>query len=218
MLPGLKPHDGQPVLTAGVPLASAGAVCVLLHGRGATAEDMLSLVPEIGVDGVAWLAPQAAGRTWYPNRFLAPVASNQPFLDSALTRVRNLLGDISAAVPPERTVLGGFSQGACLAATLATHWPRRWGGLALWSGARIGPLPGVDPAGSLGGTPTYLGCSEDDPHIPLPHVQATAATLQSLGARLTPRVYPGSGHEVTEEEIRWLRERLTSLVNSASTA
>src|SRR4051812_486780 len=99
-------HQGMPVLTAGTPLAQAKSAMILLHGRGASAEDILTLTQEFNQPDVAYLAPQAAGSQWYPNRFIAPLASNEPWFSSAITVISNLLAQINAAgIPPEQTLL-----------------------------------------------------------------------------------------------------------------
>jgi predicted esterase len=134
------PHQGQPVLAAGAPLDQARAAMVLIHGRGASAQDILSLTDELSQPDVAYLAPQAAGNTWYPYSFLAPLSSNEPYLSSALDVVAALLEHIAAAgIPAERTLLLGFSQGACLSLEFVARNARRYGGVAGLSGGLIGP-------------------------------------------------------------------------------
>lgn len=158
------PHGGAPVAAAGTPLADARAVVILLHGRWGSAADILALGEHLGLDGAAYLAPQAAGASWYPYSFLAPAAQNEPWLASALELVGAL---VEKAGAPERTVLAGFSQGACLALEFAARHARRYGAVIGLSGGLIGP-PGTPRAygGTFGGTPCFLGCSDVDPHIP----------------------------------------------------
>ena len=118
------PHHGQPIVAAGAPVASAGAVGVLLHGRGATALSILDLGDAINRPDVAWLAPQARGNTWYPNRFVAPLESNEPWLSSALAAVDDVVAQVEeAGAPRPRIVLIGFSQGACLALEALVRQP-----------------------------------------------------------------------------------------------
>ncbi len=201
------PHQGQPVRTAGEPLDRARAAMIMIHGRGASAEDILSLAAELDEPGFAYLAPQASGNTWYPNRFLAPLASNEPWLSSALDVIAGLLERAAAAyIPPERTILLGFSQGACLVLEYAARNPRRYGGIAGLSGALIGPddLP-RDLTGSLDGTPVFLGCSDVDFHVPKERVDQAAAVLRSLGGEVTERIYPNMGHTVNPDEIAFVR-------------
>jgi phospholipase/carboxylesterase len=207
------PHQGQPVLIAGEPLESARAAMILAHGRGASAEDILTLVPELNQAGFAYLAPQAAGYTWYPYPFLAPLSSNEPWLSSALAVIASLLEKVAeAGIPAERTILLGFSQGACLSLEFAARNARHYGGLAGLSGGLIGP-DGTprDYQGSLGGTPVFLGCSDVDLHIPKERVQLSAEVLQRLGGNVTMRLYPGMGHMVNEDEIQFVRGMMTTL-------
>src|SRR4026209_1238478 len=133
-------HQGQPIRTAGEALASARAAVLMLHGRGASAEDILSLAGELHHPGFAYLAPQAAENTWYPNRFLVPLADNEPWLSSALAFVGDVLAQIvNVGIPSERVILLGFSQGACLTLEFAARNARRYGGVIGLSGALIGP-------------------------------------------------------------------------------
>lgn len=207
------PHAGQPVLAAGEPLARARAAMVLVHGRGASADDILSLAEEIDQPGFAYLAPQATGATWYPNRFTAPIPSNEPWLSSALGRLDTLLAQIAqAGIPAERVVLLGFSQGACLALEYAARNAQRYGGVIALSGGLIGPEGTPrDYPGSLAGTPVFLGCSDVDFHIPKERVQHSARVLRDLGAHVTERLYPGMGHTVNQDELEHARAITRSL-------
>lgn len=198
-----NPHGGQPVLAAGEPLETAAGAILALHGRGADAEDIIGLAADVAPPGVAIIAPQAAGNTWYPYRFLEPTERNEPYLSSALRTVSDLIGRLAASgMPPERIALLGFSQGACLALESAARHARRYAGLIGFSGGLIGP-PGTDFAypGSLDGTPVFLGCSDVDPHIPKERVEETAAALSGLGATVDMRIYPGMGHTVNRDEL-----------------
>lgn len=211
------PHQEQPTRTAGASLAAADAAVVLVHGRGATAASILELADEFAHDDVAYLAPQAARRTWYPNSFLAPVESNEPGRSSGLARIDELVDDAAAAgVSAERVVVCGFSQGACLASEYVARNPRRYGGLAALSGGLIGES--IDPGayeGDLAGTPAFLGCSDVDPHIPAERVHETAAVLERLGASVDTRLYEGMGHTVTDEELAVLSELIVQARDGA---
>ncbi len=219
------PHQGQPVAEAGVPLDEAAVAAILLHGRGASARSILGLAREIDQAGVAYLAPQAAGHTWYPQSFLAPLAQNEPGLASGLRAVGDLLARITeAGTPPERTVLVGFSQGACLASEFAARHPRRYGGVVALSGGLIGTSERsghappddkrFDYDGDLAGTPAFFGCSDVDPHIPLRRVEQSAAVFEDLGADVTKRIYEGMGHTVNPDEIEFMRGLLADLRSS----
>ncbi len=198
-----SPHENQPILAAGRPLAEARAVLIFVHGRGATAESILSLADYLPHPAMAYLAPQAAGNTWYPYSFLAPMEQNEPYLSSALARLGALLAEVErAGISPERVVLAGFSQGACLASEFVARHAQRYGGLMAFSGGLIGP-PGTprEYPGTLDGTPVFLGCSDVDPHIPLARVNETADVLARLGAVVDKRIYPRLGHTINQDEI-----------------
>jgi predicted esterase len=201
----MRIHEGQPVLQDGTPLADAKVVLILLHGRGASGEDMVQLGRQLPLAdlNVAVLAPEAKGGAWYPQRFLAPLAQNEPYLTSALGVVAEMIDQLLArAIPRKRVVVGGFSQGACLALEFAARHPHLYGGVVGLSGALIGP-PGTkrDVAGSLGGTPVFLGCGDNDLHIPVESVRESAAIFRGLEADVLERIYPGLPHTVNDEEI-----------------
>jgi len=207
------PHAGQPVLAAGAPLERARAAMVMVHGRGASAESILSLAPLLGVDDVAFLAPQAAGGTWYPFGFMSPISQNEPGISSAMRAIQRVLQRIElAGLSEDRTFFLGFSQGACLSTEFVARHARRWGGVAGLSGGLIGPdATPRDYAGSLAGTPVFLGCSDVDFHIPAARVQETAEVLRRLGGEVTMRLYPGMGHTVNEDEVSAVRAMLAAV-------
>jgi phospholipase/carboxylesterase len=208
------PHQGQPILRAGEPLEQAQAAIVMVHGRGATAENILELAVELNQPGFAYLAPQAAGDTWYPYSFLAPLARNEPGLSSGLAAIANVLAQVAqVGIPLERTMLVGFSQGACLVLEFVARNARRYGGVAGLSGGLIGP-DGTprDYPGSLAGTPVFLGCSDVDFHVPKERVQLSTQVLQHLGGQVTMRLYPGMGHTVNQDEIDFVRGMMVALV------
>lgn len=207
------PHQGQPIRMAGEPVSRARAALLMLHGRGARAEDMLSLVTELDQPGFAYIAPQAAGDTWYPDRFLAPLEQNEPWLSSALAFVRAVLEEVTrAGIPYEQVILLGFSQGACLALEFAARNARRYGGVVGWSGALIGPEDAPrEYKGSLAGTTVFLGCSDVDFHVPKERVHDTRQVLTRLGANVTERLYPGMGHTVNQDELDFVRGMMQGL-------
>lgn len=212
------PHYGQPVETGGAAPSDARAALILLHGRGATARGMMALAGEASPDHVLFVAPQAYRRTWYPHSFLAPIEQNEPYLTSALGVVGHVLDRTQqAGIPLERTVLVGFSQGACLALEYAARHPQTYGGVFGLSGGLIRPEDtSFSYDGDLDGTFVFLGCSDQDPHIPLERVQESADVLEKLGARVDARIYSGMGHTTNEEELRVLRETLQQYVPSRS--
>ena len=190
---------------------------VLLHGRGATAMSILDLAAAINDPSVTWLAPQARGNTWYPNRFLAPIESNEPWLSSALAAVRDLVAQVGAAgVPGARVVLMGFSQGACLALESLVRAPGLAGGVVGLSGGLIGPPGTVWPdTGRLDGIPVFMGCSDVDFHIPKERVLESAEVLRSRGADVTAILYPGMDHTVNDDELVHARQLLSRVVGAA---
>jgi predicted esterase len=208
------PHAGQPVLTAGPAPQDAGATLVLLHGRGASAEDILSLYEALGLADVAAVAPQAAGYTWYPQSFLAPVEMNQPYLDSALRKVDTVVGELlSRGIPSERIALLGFSQGACLTSEYVARHPRKYGAVMGLTGGVIGPAgTSRNYSGSLEGTPVFLGSSDPDLHVPFARVLETRDVLAKLGAKVEVRRYPGMPHTVNDEEVEVCRAMLEAVL------
>ncbi len=209
------PHAGQPLLQSGARLEQARAALVLLHGRGSNAREIMTLTNELTAPGVAYLAPQAVGSTWYPNRFVAPISSNEPWLSGALAAVgRAVAAAGEGGVPPERTVVLGFSQGACLGLEWVARTPRRYGGAIGLSGALIEEGDQQRAyEGSLDGTPVFLGCDEEDFHIPAGRLERTARLLEELGADVTLRLYPGMGHTVNADELQFVNDLLTALVS-----
>lgn len=197
------PHAGGLLLREVVSISDARVVVVLLHGRGASAADILGLARELRTTDVAYLAPEAAGRTWYPSSFLAPLAHNEPWLGSALRVIGRIVTDVGRqGIPSERIALMGFSQGACLALEFAARHASRYAAVVGLSGGLIGP-PGTprDYAGSLAGTPVFLGCSDVDPHIPLARVRESTSVFRAMGAVVDERIYQQMGHSVNHDEI-----------------
>ena len=214
------PHGNQPVLAAGRKLPGAAAAVILVHGRGASAEDILNLGQEFGHPDLAYLAPQAAGNSWYPYSFLAPIQQNEPWLTSALHKLAHLVEDIShAGIAREKIILAGFSQGACLASEFVARNAARYGGLIAFSGGLIGP-PGTEfrYAGKLGGTPAFLGGSDPDAHVPWQRVEESAAVLSALGAEVLLRRYPLMGHTINQEELEEARRLITEALSPAANA
>jgi len=197
------PHQNQPVLHTGTRVEDASAVMIMIHGRGASARDILTLVEPLDRPDFAYLAPEAAGNTWYPQSFLAPIPVNEPGISSGIRMIRDLVATVEAGgMPAERIMLLGFSQGGCLASEFMARNPRRYGGLAALSAGLIGP-PGTprDYEGTLDGTPVFLGCSDVDSHIPKERVQESADVLERMGAIVTMKLYRGMDHTINEDEI-----------------
>lgn len=198
-----NPHAAQPVISRGPALAAAKSAMILIHGRGASAENIIFLRNDLNHPDMAYLAPQAAGNTWYPFSFLEDMARNQPGLDSGLAKIDTLVEQIAdAGIPTERIIIGGFSQGACLALEYVARNAKRYGGVFAFSGGLIGP-PGTprEYAGTLAGTPVFLGCSDVDFHIPKVRVVESAEVLERLGGAVEARLYAGMGHTIIQDEL-----------------
>lgn len=192
---------------------------ILLHGRGDTADGILGLAERLDAGGFAYLAPQAAGNTWYPQRFSAPLEANEPWLTSALEAVSATVEVANrVGLPPDRLLVLGFSQGACLALEYAARHAQTYGGVVGLTGGLIGPDNAVrDYAGRLDSTQVFLGCGDPDPHIPLARVDETEAVLSSMGATVTKRIYPGLGHTVNDDELAFVRRMMGGLLLNTTT-
>ena len=201
------PHRDQQILRVGAALEEAKGAVVLIHGRGASAEDILGLSREMDHPGLVYLAPQAAGHTWYPERFLVPTEENEPWLSSALDKVKATVGlAMSAGIPAARIAICGFSQGACLASEFVVRNPARWGGLIALTGGLIGSDEEVEASalrstGGLDGMPALLASGVPDPHIPWPRVLRSAEILTAMGASVSVESYPGRPHTVSRVEL-----------------
>lgn len=216
MATALPPHAGQPLLARGSDLARAKVAVIMIHGRGASAQSILELSRVLARPGIAFLAPEANGGTWYPFSFMSPIEKNEPGITSAISVVHSLIDDVvGVGIPTERIVLLGFSQGACLAGTSAQRRPATYGGVVMLSGGLIGP-PGTvwSAEGDFARTPVFLGCSDVDAHIPEPRVRESAAHFERMNAAVTCRIYPGMAHTVNDDEVGFVRDLLTGLLDS----
>ena len=194
------------MLHAGEPLERARGAMILVHGRGASAADIMTIAAEVMFPGVAYLAPQAARSAWYPYPFTAPLEANEPYLSSALQILASLVAKVEATVPAGRLVLLGFSQGACLTLEFAARHARTYGGVVGLSGGLIGP-DGTprDYPGDFERTPVFLGCSDVDPHIPKERVIEAGQVFERMGADVDVRLYPQMGHTSNADEIEAVR-------------
>lgn len=212
----MRPHAGQPLVTEGAPLGKSAVVVIMVHGRNAAPRNILSLVPSFGHPDITYLAPTAAGGTWYPLSFMADKEKNEPGLSSALGVLEQLVQHVvRSGIGKDGIVLLGFSQGACLTSEFAASHADRYGGVVLYSGGLIGP-PGTswNYSGSFGGTPVFLGCSDVDAHVPKTRVDESAAVFERMGATVSERIYPGMGHLVNEDEIAFTRTLLDGITGA----
>lgn len=193
----------SPLRTAGQPLGTATKALILLHGRGGSAADILSLAAHLRVADYALLAPQATQNSWYPQSFLAPPAHNEPALSAALASVAQAVAEATRhGIAPENLCFLGFSQGACLTLEYVARHARRYGGVVAFTGGLIGDrLYPENYGGDLAGTPIFIGTSDPDFHVPVERVRASTALLTGLGAAVTEQVYPNMGHTISQAEI-----------------
>lgn len=212
-----SPHLGQPLLIRGVPLESAKNAMILLHGRGATAESILELSTLFDGTDFTYLAPQAAGNSWYPHSFLSPLKQNEPGISSAMAVLTQLFEKLEAAgISSNQILLLGFSQGACVSLEYVARHARRYGGVAGLSGGLIGPEGTPrNYKGFLDRTPVFLGCSETDFHIPKERVHHSTAVFRGLKADVTERLYADLGHDVNQDEINFVRGMMMSIANGS---
>lgn len=207
------PHQKSNTVHAGADIERASGALIMIHGRGATAESIIMLAEEFGDHNLHIVAPQASQFQWYPNSFLAPTQQNEPGLSSGLQAIHTIIAELEEkGIKKEKTILLGFSQGACLASEYVARHPAKYGGLIVFSGGLIGDsISAENYSGSLEQTPVFMGCSDIDHHIPEERVHDSAEILESLGASLTRKIYPGMGHTVNEDEIKHATEIITSI-------
>jgi phospholipase/carboxylesterase len=209
-------HENQTVLHAGTELSQAKAAMILLHGRGANNHDIMGLTQPLAYQDFAFLAPQAANNTWYPYRFIEPTTRNEPQLSSALNTISSILEMTQKHVPLKRTILLGFSQGACLALEYAARRGGKFGGVIAFSGGLIGETLEPEKYKNLEQTPIFMGCSDVDAHIPKSRIEESAALLERLGANLTWRLYPNFGHAINEDELSAARALMNASLSQSS--
>ena len=196
------------ITTAGKQLTSASKVLIMLHGRGGSAEDILSLSSHLDVKEYHLIAPQATNNTWYPYSFMAPPSQNEPWLTSALSLLKELLDDVvSKGVPVENIYFCGFSQGACLTLEFVTRNANKYGGVAVFTGGLVGDkIYTENYKGDFQHTPVFIGTSNPDPHIPVERVYATTAILKNMNADVTEKIYNNMGHTINQDEIESANE------------
>ena len=206
----LDPHRLGAVRMSGAPMKEAGGAVILLHGRGGSADDILSLACPIKLPELTYIAPQALGNSWYPNSFLAPIESNQPWLSSALGKVQAIVDMLDqAGIGADQVAIGGFSQGACLATEFVASHPRRYAGLFALTGGLIGPLGGeLTHGGDLAGTPAFFGSSDPDPHVPWSRVQESARIYSAMGADVNLKRYEHRAHTISSDELEVVHQLL----------
>lgn len=196
-------HSPAQVVYAGQPLETAKKVAILTHGRGAAPQNILDLTNHLALAGFALIAPAADQHTWYPKSFIAPIQENQPGLDSAIDLYYGLWADLQTrGFKAHQVAFVGFSQGACLTLEFPTRNAQRWGGIIAFSGGLIGDrIYREHYSGSFQDTPIFMGCSDQDSHVPKSRLEESKTILEEMGASLTYKIYPGMGHTMIQDEF-----------------
>lgn len=212
------PHQDSKVFRHGASLSRAKAAMIMVHGRGALAKGMFPLADQFAQPDFHYIAPQAQHHTWYPHSFLEPRKKNEPGISSGLQMLHDLLKSIvEAGIPKENIILLGFSQGACLATEFAARHPQKLGGVVALSGGLIGPMINNDHySGSMKHTPVFIGCSDNDPHVPIKRIDETETVFEKLNANVNKQIYKGMGHTIIEEEIKEVRGMMAEILISKS--
>jgi predicted esterase len=209
-------HQEQPILRHGDEIGDADLVVIMLHGRGATAESLLSLAELLGMEGTHFILPQAAANSWYPQSAFGPIEANEPYLSSALERVDGLVKELDEqGVSEKQIVFGGFSQGACLASEYVARNGKEYGGLFVLSGALIGPPDTPrDYPGAFNRMPVFIGGSDVDPWVTHDLMKKTASVFEQMGAEVDFQTYPGMAHTVNQDELERVRAMLTEVIQT----
>lgn len=195
-------HKKQ-IITAGTPLDKAKGTLVMLHGRGGSANDIISLANEFNLPNMAIIAPQATNHSWYPYSFMAPVLENEPALSSALSIIGELVDElILKGIPANKIYFAGFSQGACLTLEYVARNAQQFSGVIAFTGGLIGEeLLKANYTGDFNNTPILITTGNPDPHVPLTRVEESAAVLKTMGANVTVKIYNGRPHTIIANEI-----------------
>ncbi len=198
------------IIEKGASPEEADKVVLMLHGRGAPAEDIISLHSYLQAGKARFMAPEAAGFTWYPYSFMAPRKSNEPWLSDALKLLSSIEKDIlDQGFTSEQIYIVGFSQGACLATEFAAQNAKKYGGIAAFTGGLIGEK--IDRNlynGNFENTPVFLGNSDSDPHIPVSRSEETREVYNEMGANVTLKIYANMPHTIIEEELNYVNENI----------
>lgn len=191
------------IISSGAPLNKAEKAIVMLHGRGASAEDIISLSEYLNIGDYSVIAPQATNNSWYPYSFLSPPEKNEPWLSSALELLSEIVEDIAAqGIKYENIFFVGFSQGSCLALEFAARNARKYGGVAAFTGGLIGDKIYSDNyKGNFEKTQVFIGTSDPDQHVPVERVKETSRLLEKMNADVLLKIYGNMGHTINRDEI-----------------
>ncbi len=203
-------HETQALLTHGANLEDASKAVILLHGRGATANDIMKTANVLPQGDIIYFAPQAAGNVWYPNSGFGPLAANEPYLSSAMQTITNLINQVvDAGISLNHIYLGGFSQGACLMSEYVAQHPQNYGGLFVLSGAIMGAIDRQHNfTGSLDNLPVFIGGVDNDSWVKPPQFELTRDVFTKLGATVTLQILKGSEHTIRKSEIEYVSQMI----------
>jgi phospholipase/carboxylesterase len=195
-------HSKQ-ISIGGKPAANAKAALILIHGRGASASDIMRLAGQLNVNDMAIYAPQATNNSWYPYSFMAPVSANEPALTSAIDIIDQTVSQaVADGISADKIYFAGFSQGACLTLEYITRNAMRYGGAVAFTGGLIGEeLDLANYKGDFNGTPILITTGDPDPHVPVSRVEESAEILKGLNANVTLKIYKGRPHTISFEEL-----------------
>jgi len=197
-------------IQTGLSLSESKKALILLHGRGASAESILSLTSYLDLADFSVFAPQAAQRTWYPYGFMASDQGNLSALNSSLLQVSLLFQFlIENEKAPEQIYVMGFSQGACLSLEFTSRNAQKFGGVVAFTGGLIGEkLEEKKYKGDFQGTPILLSSSAHDMHVPAQRIHDSAQLLQKMGAEVSLSLFEDELHTIRPEELTWVNQRL----------
>lgn len=195
--------NNKNIVYRGKKIEEAEKALILLHGRGADAEDILSITSFLQLENFAIVAPEAKGNSWYPYSFLVPTSQNEPWLSSGITIIADLVDHlISKGIDKKNIYFAGFSQGACLSLEFIARNAGKWGGAAAFTGGLIGDKINKEKyTGDFQKTPIFIGTSNPDPHVPVERVHETVEILRNLHATVTLEIYPKMGHTISQHEL-----------------
>lgn len=182
----------------------------MIHGRGATAESILSLKEHLNLRDFALLAPQAPGNTWYPYSFMAPDSSNEPAFSNAIKMIDEIVGELYAkGFKSEQIFFIGFSQGACLTLEYATQNAKKYGGVIAFTGGLIGEKLIKDKYhGDFDGAKVFIGSSHKDMHVPLSRIENSVELIEKMGAQVKTLIFEDQNHTIRKEEVDWVNENI----------
>lgn len=200
------------VLTQGVPLDQAEKVAIMIHGRGASAESIVSLRAYLDLDGFALIAPEANGATWYPYSFMAPDEANATSLKGAISKLEQIVKNLyDLGFKSEQIYFIGFSQGACLSLDFAARNAKKYGGVVAFTGGLIGEKINLSNySGDFNGTQVFIGSSHKDLHVPLHRIQESVKVLEEMGAKVHPMIFQDQEHTIRQDETEWVNKNILS--------